>query len=217
MDAGTASADEADFCLPVDLGTLRNRKVYFCSKGQQRDPLPLLREELPGSVGVALSRQWILCGGECYEGGEKNNNQMGEAAYFRPGTVAGFLAHVHENCLPVIGLPFAKLDKKSEKKFLHARRQRLVVLLEETSDVGLALDLAVMLLYQLAKNLVVSGVLLRGPILKLLSMERKVSDTVVTDLIAMANKLEAGELDDLESVDALDRIRSSVLSKGTTS
>lgn len=203
-------APDFDFFSPIDLGCRSNSRIYLSSG--QRDPLPLLREELPGSVGVALARQWILCGGECYKGGEKSTGG-GVEAYVRPGDVDGFLAHVHENCLPVCGLPFTKLDKKNEKKFLNARRQRIVLLLEETADAATALDLAIMLLYQLAKNLVVSGApsLLRGPILRVLTKERKVSETVSAELTAIAEKLE----NNVEAPDAdqLERIRGCVLTK----
>ena len=222
-------ASDSNFFSPVELGTRSYNKVYLSCEanadGKQRDPLPLLREVLPGSVGVALARQWALCGGECYQGGAKlsssSDNDGGEAYYIRPGDVSGFLAHAQENCLPICGLPFTKLDKKAEKRFLNARRQRLIQLLEETSDVATALDFAIMLLYQLAKNLVVSGspLLLRGPILQMLVKERKVSEEVAAELCVVAENIGLTYAEKLEKGTAMDddellvRVKNCVLAK----
>jgi hypothetical protein len=77
------------------------------------------------------------------------------------------------------GLPFKKLDKKSEKKFLFARRQQLSQLIEQKqSDLQLLFDYTIMILFQQVKQVVVSGSLLRGPILDLLVEERKIPDEV---------------------------------------
>jgi E3 UFM1-protein ligase 1 len=205
------------FYAPVDLAVSSYGKVHLsCAAekaGQRRDPLPMLREELLGSAGVALARQWILCGGECYQGGVKPSSENDGEAYTRPGDVDAFLAHVRENCLAICGLPFSNLDKKSEKKFLNARRQRLAQLLDEATDAGTVLDLRIMLLYQLVKNMVVSGPLLRGPIVRMLAKERKVSESVSAELLDLADKLEKGE-----EIDAalLERVKDCALMKNKT-
>jgi hypothetical protein len=170
-----------------------------------REPLPLLRTILPGTVGVTLARQWVLCGGKCYEGGVK-------LSYVRPGDVEGFMAHVEENCLSVCGLPFKKLDKKKEKLFLACRRQCLCSLLQTENDAAIVLDLSVMLLFQLVKNMVAcfSAELLRGPILALLIRERKIPSSVAKDLTDLAKTLESGEKVD---ADLVDRVRACGLSR----
>ena len=138
-----------------------------------------------------MARQWILCGGESFEGGVK---QGPDGAFIRPGDAPKFLEHVEENCLTLCGLPFSKLDKKSEKKFLNARRQRLMSLLDDTTDAETALDFRIALLYQLVKNMVVSsGPNTRTPILSMLSKERKASGSEVEQLIAIARKISSKE------------------------
>lgn len=202
MDSG---ADK--YFAPPDLAVRSFRKVYLsCAAekaGRRCDPLQTLREELPGSAGVLLARQWILCGGECYQGGVKLALESNGEACTRPGNADAFLTHVRENCLTICGLPFANLDKKSEKKFLNGRRLRLTKLLEDAVDAGAALDLRIMLLYQLIKNIVASGPLLRGPILRLLARERKISDSVSDELLVLAARLENGEEIDQASVERL--------------
>jgi hypothetical protein len=95
----------------------------------------------------------------------------------------------------ICGYPFKKLDKKSEKQFLFSRRQRLLELLEASTDAGDVLDYTIMLLFQQVKNLVVSGSHLRTDILKLLVSERKISDSVATALTELAKAVPPGEAD----------------------
>lgn len=54
---------------------------------QEKDPLRLLRDLMPGNVGVELARMWILTGANHYFGG------------FKPGDINKFLKHVEESCL----------------------------------------------------------------------------------------------------------------------
>ena len=84
-------------CKPVDPAVRRyNRSFLSCPP--PREPLPVLRESLPGNMGVTLARQWVLCGGDCYLGGVRKSEEDG-SIYTRPGNVEGFLSHVEENCL----------------------------------------------------------------------------------------------------------------------
>lgn len=48
----------------------------------------------------------------------------------------------------ICGLPFKKLDKKSEKQAMFTRRQELTQALEGAAEGKLVLDLTVMLLFQ---------------------------------------------------------------------
>jgi hypothetical protein len=175
------------FCSPVSLVTRQHERIYFsCSGGDEtndprKGPLETLRSELPATVGTSLARQWILCGAECYRGGTK------------AGSMEGFLRHVEENCLTVCGLPFKRMDKKARKQFFNSRRQLLLQALESEADPAACLDYAVMLLYQLLKNHVVFGSHLRGPVLRLLQHEKKVTDEVSAALQSLADQIASGE------------------------
>jgi hypothetical protein len=85
------------YCTPVDTSISRYPLIHL-SCPPPREPLPVLRESLPGNVGVSLARQWILCGGECYRGGEKTSDDDG-STFIKPGNMESFLSHVEKNCL----------------------------------------------------------------------------------------------------------------------
>lgn len=161
---------------------------------KSKNPLLILRDILPGSKGVLLAQQWKLCGGECYDNGSK---------VVESGNLEKFLQHVNENCLSICGLPFAKLDKKSEKKLLTDRRQQLINQLEEATDPEIVLDLLIMVLYQLVKNMIVLGSYLRGPILNMLLNEKKVSDKVKEDLIRLSDMISSGQPVEIQFLDDL--------------
>eukprot|EP00980_Cylindrotheca_fusiformis_P014774 scaffold4026_cov117-Cylindrotheca_fusiformis.AAC.9 len=164
------------FCAAVDVAARHYGRAYL-SCPPPREPLPVLRESLSGTQGVTLARQWVLCGGETYHGGVRGSENDG-SLYVRPGSISEFMGHVQENCLSLCGLPFKKLDKKSEKQFLFHRRQTLVGLLEAATDPTAILELTIMILFQQVKQLIVSGVELRGGILRMLREERKISKEV---------------------------------------
>jgi hypothetical protein len=73
--------------------------------------------------------------------------------------------------------------------------------LEDATDAEAVLDLTIMLLYQLVKNMVVSGPLLRGPILQMLIKERKVSEATSKELCELAEGLEKGIDFDLAQIE----------------
>ena len=190
------------FCAVVDPSVRQRQKRSYLSCPPPREPLPVLRESLSGNLGVVLARQWILCGGECYRGGvhpqsEDQNDDGGDGTkptmYTRPGNIDGFLSHIEENCLSLVGIPFKKLDKKSEKQFLFRRRQSLTQTLQVTSDPETVFDLTIMILFQQVKQVTVSGSLLRGPILEMLLQERKISAPVAAVLKTMKQKIQQGE------------------------
>jgi hypothetical protein len=95
-------SDLPAYCLPLDIAARRFPSTRLsCSEegceDRPRMPLPTFRVVLAGNVGVALARMWSLCGGSCYEGGCRLNDDGSETT--RPGDVEGFLSHVEESCL----------------------------------------------------------------------------------------------------------------------
>ncbi|KAG7349284.1 E3 UFM1-protein ligase [Nitzschia inconspicua] len=183
-----------DYCSSVDTAARRYPRT-FLSCPPPRDPLPVLRENFSGTTGVALSRLWILCGGECYQGGiiqVADEDETEEMLHVRPGNVDGFLSHVEQNSLSLCGLPFKKLDKKSEKNLLFSRKQQVASLLSLSSEPTTILEYTIMILFQQVRQLVVSGSLLRGPILTALSEERKIPEAVATALQILNQAIESG-------------------------
>ena len=78
-----------------------------------------------------------------------------------------------------------KLDKKAEKSLLFSRKQQIQGLLasnEVAADPISVLEYTVMILFQQVRSLVVSGSMLRGPIIEALSRERKIPSSVATAL-----------------------------------
>ena len=94
------------YCTPLDLA-IRKYPPTFLSciesgagsdeESKTKGPLPKLREGFPGSIGVTLARQWTACGGVCYQGGTKIDEDEQKIA--RPGDLQKFMTHVEENCL----------------------------------------------------------------------------------------------------------------------
>jgi len=87
-------------------------------------------------------------------------------------------------------MPFTKLNKKSEKQFLFARRQELTSALGSTSDPTTVLEFTIMLLFQQIRGFTVSGPHLTGPILKLLCNEKKIPESVANLLLQLAAQCE---------------------------
>ncbi|GAX29148.1 hypothetical protein FisN_7Hh252 [Fistulifera solaris] len=119
---------------PVDIA-LRQYDPITISYDKTKDPLVAFRRILPGTTGVAVARLWELCHGPLDD-------------------IEALREHLQENCLPLVGLPYKVLDKKTEKKFLNARRDLLLQRLQSEADPALVLDWAIMLGYQHAKNMV---------------------------------------------------------------
>jgi len=171
------------YCSAIDTATrdlgpqIEIQSTPDTDSGQERDPLAVLRELLPGSVGQALSDQYTLAWGQSLSSSSDPQSTS---------TLHSFLGHVEENTLTICGLPFKKLDKKSEKSFLSTRRQTLRTRLQDAKDPTHVLELVIMILYQAVKNICVAGSLLRGPILALLSNERKIPPPVGDRLTQLA-------------------------------
>jgi hypothetical protein len=89
------------YCREVDITQMHfPTPVLRCLEdedGKFKDPRATLRAVLSGNLGVTLARAWTLCGGKCYDGGIPKPSEDAESD--PPGDVAGFIAHIDENCL----------------------------------------------------------------------------------------------------------------------
>ena len=191
------------YCSDVTITSCRHPESYL-SCAPPREPLPVLRESFSGNVGIVLAKMWILCGGECYRGGVRTIDDEGgtgsQILHVRPGSMDGFLSYAEENCLTLCGLPYKKLDKKVEKSLLFSRKQQLNGLLastDATTDPTKVLEYTIMILFQQVRSLIVSGSLLRGPILEALSTERKIPSSVAAALKLLNEMIEndSGSID----------------------
>jgi len=219
FDATTSNvqsdSDESDlFYMPVDTSRRSFQNTYLSctpSDDQQiQDPLAVLRDVLPGNVGVSLARMWILTGGENYDGGTKQTETGTEL--IRPGNFGAFLAHVKESCLSMCGIPFKLIDKKSEKILMFARRKELTGLLEEASNPKDILELTVILFSQKVKGMLVCGNTLSGPISSVLVTDKKVPEALTNKLFEAISAIHRGYIPD----DLLGFIKSLGLSKDIT-
>jgi len=170
-----------------------------------KEPLPKLRDIFDGSTGVTLARLWVMCGGETYQGGTKIEDDGSSCT--RPGDEQKLMAHLEENCLSLCGLPFKKLDKKSEKQFLFERRQELMKLLEAATDASPILDLTIILLFQQIKSVIAFGSFLHHPdMLSILASERKIHENVANLLVTLAKAID--ETDGTADATLLEAVRS---------
>ena len=179
----------SSYCTPVDTTVRRypvlTVKYPLDDDGKVRPLAEALIESIPIQAGTALA-------------------ELGEAS-----SVKEFLQVAEENCLTICGIPFRKIDKKSEKSFLAQRRQRLMDLLQASKDPRDVLELCIMLIYQSIKNQAVSGSLLPSAILEKLTLERKVSAPVGEALMSLSQSLDSSSIDH----DLVERVRACGLAK----
>mmetsp|Transcript_17647 Transcript_17647/g.27472 ORF Transcript_17647/g.27472 Transcript_17647/m.27472 type:complete len:309 (+) Transcript_17647:140-1066(+) len=143
-------------CLSADISTshialipifLSCQSLINDGTSRSVNPLEQLRSGFPGNIGVLLARLWILCGGKYYAGGKDHN----------VGDIEAFLSFAEENCLAICGLPFKRLDKKSEKQLMFNRRRALTKKLEESDDAMDILQLTMHILLHQLKSLAAIG------------------------------------------------------------
>lgn len=95
-----ACIDEGYFYSHVDLTDRHFPSIYLtCTSapsGDWRDPLKLLREIMPGGIGVDLARMWILTGDNHYDRGVLTGDS---SMITRPGNLSKFFTHVEQSCL----------------------------------------------------------------------------------------------------------------------
>jgi E3 UFM1-protein ligase 1 len=192
------SSGSPTYCQPIDRSQRRYPQPYLACivdrDGTKQKPLPTLRKVLSGSLGVTLARLWTHCGSDSYDDENTTKNVEDESCVsVRPGNVDEFMSFVEENCLTICGLPYSKLNKKSEKQYVFARRQELTATLEKASDPAEVLELTIMLLFQQLRGLVVAGPYLTGPILQLLCKDKKIPESVAVSLQLLAKQIRCEE------------------------
>ena len=182
-----------NFCIPVDLGCLAFPSFTLSCmadpNGKSREPLVHLKSLFPPGVGIHLMQIWSLCSAN----GSPANNK---------GNLDAFIDHLKEMCLPLVGIPFSTLDKKTEKRLLAARRQCISDLLQYTRDKEEVLLSAIVFTFQLSKNASLVGrTTIKLALDAVFNGDKKISQS----LIDLLNKLEESAHDD-NLIDAVKRI-----------
>jgi hypothetical protein len=93
----------------------------------------------------------------------------------------------------MVGIPFKLLDKKSEKKLMFARRKELTLQLQDATESKQILELAIILLFQQLRGIVVFGEEVTGIIFKQLMREKKIPSNVKSSFQHVSLLLQNGE------------------------
>ena len=143
------------------------------------DPSNYLRSAFPGSLGIGLSKLWSLCsdGGKEAEGICRNTGDKLDL----------FIRHLAETCLTLVGLPFANLDKKAEKKVLAARREGVLRRLENCQESKETVMCTTVLVCQQVKNMPLAGKNTITTARGLLEQDKKIPHTVTECLQSLNN------------------------------
>lgn len=185
----TSGSEAPTFHTPVDKSTLAFPFISLQSKpdknGTPRDPLAHLESLFPGGIGLGLSRMWSLCS-------EKDMEEE------REDRLDAFQRHLQDVCLTTVGIPFAIIDKKNEKRLLADRRQALLHVLESSFDKEQVWMIVVVLIYQLVKSSSVAGKLTIQAVLAHFGREKKIPQ-VVTEALLKLQMNDCSESDELLS------------------
>lgn len=159
--------------VPVFAGSFISPNGFVSETSVKR-----LREHLPSSVALFLIKLWNVI--DINDGESNVASKLGE-----------FLEVADDVCLPICGMPFSKLDKKSEKRLLGNRANHLQAQLFRTETLSEAIDVTISIMYQQVKNyVVVSDDTSRHGILEMLSKERKASKDKLALVQTMCGKLQ---------------------------
>ena len=176
--------DTSNFCHPINVAVLSFPCISLRYKpdacGKSPNPLMFLKSLLPGSVGLGLSRMWDLCSVT-----DKNYENDGPGSGLDGQKLDQFLRHLEESCLTLIGIPFSKLDKKTEKKVMAARREGILRILENSQAKEEILTSAIVLIYQLVKNVAIAGSTTINLVLNLFECEKKIPSLVTDTLLKL--------------------------------
>jgi len=91
----------------------------------------------------------------------------------------------------ICSVPFKKLDKKSEKQYMFARRQELTARLAAAVEAEKVLELTVLLLLQQVKS-VCAFCLSVDLLLPILCMDKKICNEVASELTSLQVVIKAG-------------------------
>ena len=179
---------ESDSRVEVDIALNYLTTIHFpCFRlkyrpdktGKPQSPLKYLQKVFPGSKGLSLSEIWDLCSDDCETHGASGKKEAGERLEL-------FIATMQDICLQCVGIPFSKIDKKSEKSLLLARRNGILHRLENSQDREVV-NCAVVLICHQVKNMQISGVNTINLALRILEQDKKIPGRVTETLRSLQN------------------------------
>jgi len=136
---------EHGFCDAIDFGTLAFPCISLNCKedenGKNRKPLAYLKTLFPPSVGSSLVKMWTYFS---LDDSDQHN-------------LNAFINQLSESCLSLVGIPFATLDKKNEKRVLASRKQCITNILHYSWEKEEVLLSAIVFVFLLSKNTSVVG------------------------------------------------------------
>ena len=217
-----SSPNLPSFCQPVNTSNYQSSSdsTFLSCSSSPRDPLQVLREELSNGIGVALARMWIFTGSKHYQQRE-NINQKASSINWE-----SFLLHLDSNVyLFTNGIPFKKMDKKSEKKLLFERKCTLMQVLssmnyDEEDDTyhnhaKAIISVVIILLFQQIKHVIITPDFLfhegdsSADIIGVLLKSDKIPEKVRDDSLLLYNLIQDEKEDELSSnKDLVDRVKS---------
>jgi hypothetical protein len=145
-------------------------------------PIKYLRSVFPGSAGENLAQMWMICSKNNDNQEEDDCGSDSEDAYKKLHLFIQFLVM---NCLHLVGIPFAILDKKTERKLTATRREGILDCLERSVDRDEIAACAIVLLSNTVKNVSIVGNKTIDLALNFLDNDSKVPNKFVEAIIAL--------------------------------
>jgi hypothetical protein len=161
--------------------------VLKCRSGNDC-PLKYLRSAFPGGAGSNLAQMWSLCSDDG-QGDSSGNHTSGKK-------LESFVNHLVDNCLSLVGTPFAILNKKTERKITDARRDGILDRLERSQDREEVVMCVVVLICYQVRNLSIAGYETIDSMLKLFEHDTKIPNQVA-DTIQGLKSTDASETTNL--------------------
>ena len=136
---------EHAFSVAVDFGTLAfpciSLNCEVDENGKNGKPLAYLKTLFPPSIGKNLVKMWTF-----FSLDDRDQHNL-----------ITFIDHLKSTCLSLVGIPFALLDKKNEKRVLTSRKQCIAHLLQCTWEQEEVLLSAIVFTFLLSKNASIVG------------------------------------------------------------
>ena len=192
---GDNDGSDSRYLQNINMATLEfpffSLKCRPDQNGKPRSPFNYLRSIFHGSVGSNLSQMWKLC---TYDDDESNKDDRQHA----DKKLEVFINHLESICLPLVGIPFTVLDKKSEKRMLAERRESILHHIEQSFVNEEVVMCSTVLICQNIRSISISGRQTINSVLELLFEHDKKIPREVTkalkDLLANASIDSSGLL-----------------------